>query len=111
MATKILSVTPSAVPGTMATFAVDTDLIAPYKYLWKKDGAYIAGAPSAKTYTTPPMRTEDMRAKFSVVVYGQDKMEESDGIALNDKIADTVTVANQGPPKPAWMPFEEKGTK
>ena len=107
MATKIICTTPSAVTGDMATFAVETDVVAPYKYHWKKDGAFIAGAASAKTYTTTPMRQEDLRAKFSVVVYGQDKTEESDGIAINPTAGDSVTVANQGVPKPAWQPFKE----
>jgi hypothetical protein len=99
MATKVVSVTPKAVPGDMATFAVETDLVAPYRYQWKKDGAYIAGAPSAKTYSTPPLQQLDMRAKFSVIVYGQDASEESDAIALNDKIPDPVTITNEEPPK------------
>lgn len=111
MATKVISTTPTAAPGMMATFAVDTDLIAPYRYQWKKDGAYIAGAPSAKSYSTPPLRTEDLRAKFSVMVFGQDKTEESDGVALNTKVADTLTISNQGPPKPAWQPFVEPEVK
>jgi hypothetical protein len=111
MATKVVSVTPKAVSGQMATFAVETDLIAPYKYHWKKDGAFIAGAPSAKTYTTPPLQQQDLKAQFSVVVYGQNTSEESDAIALNKDIPDAVTIPNQGPPKPAWQPFvEPKGT-
>lgn len=98
MATTVISATPKAVPGTMATFAAVTDLVAPYKYHWKKDGAFIAGAPSAKSYTTPPLSTTDLRAKFSVVVYGQDKTEEADGIALNPNIPDPVTISNDKPP-------------
>lgn len=95
----------------MATFSVDSDLVAPYRYSWKKDGAFIAGAPSAKSYTTPPLRQEDLRAKFSVMVFGQDKTEESDSMALNANIPDAVTIPNQGPPKPAWQPYvEKKGT-
>jgi len=111
VATKILCATPAAVTGNMATFGVDTDLVAPYKFHWKKDGAFIGGAPSAKSYTTPPLKQEDLRAKFSVLVFGQDRVEESDALALNEKIPDAVTVPNQGPPKPAWQPFvEPKGT-
>jgi hypothetical protein len=98
MATKVVSVTPKAVSGQMATFAAETDLVAPYKYHWKKDGAYIAGAPSAKTYTTPPLQQQDLKALFSVVVYGQDATEESAGIALNKDIPDAVTVTNEKPP-------------
>lgn len=107
MATKVIKTTPDVVPGNMGTFAVETDLVAPYKYHWKKDGAFIPGAPSAKTYTTPPLQQQDLRAKFSVLVFGQDKIEESDGVALNDKIADPITIANEGPPKPAWQPYVE----
>ena len=69
----------------MATFSVETDLAAPYKYHWKKNGAFIAGAPSGKTYTTPPLREEDLKAKFSVMVFGQASMEESESVSIKEE--------------------------
>jgi hypothetical protein len=93
------------------TLSVETDLVAPYNYLWKKNGVLIPGAPSAKTYTPPPMRSEDFRAKYSVMVLGQDKMEESDSIILDAKMPDSVTVPNQGLPKPAWQPYVDPDAK
>jgi hypothetical protein len=110
MATKILCVTPTAITGDMATFSIDTDVISPFKYHWKKNGAFIPAAPSAKTYTTPPLAQADLSAKFSVVVYGQDRTEESNSIAINaDAPTEQVTVADRGVPKPAWQPFKEEG--
>jgi len=41
------------------------------------------------------------------MVYGQDKAEESDAVAINESAPDPVTVSNQVPPKPAWQPFVE----
>lgn len=89
MATKIICTTPKAITGDLATFAIETDLVAPYKFHWKKNGALIAGSPSAKTYTTPPMQQEDMLAKFSVVVYGQNNTEESNEIGVREVAAKT----------------------
>jgi hypothetical protein len=95
----------------MATFTVDTDVVAPGKYVWKKNGVPIPGAPSAKTYTPPPMSPEDIRSKYSVVVEGQDTTEESNAIVLDAKMPDSVTVPNQGLPKPAWQPYVDPDVK
>jgi hypothetical protein len=105
MATKVIKTTPDVTPGQMATFGLQTDIIGPYKYLWKKDGVYILGAGSNKTYTTPPLSNADFRAVFSCTVYGQDTTEEATGLALNSAMPDPTTISNEGPPKPAWMPY------
>src|ERR1017187_5336052 len=68
-----------------ATFSFTTNLIAPYKYQWKRDGVNLVHG-SDKTYTTPPLRPEDFTAKYSVTVYGQDAIEESNSIAIRDTI-------------------------
>jgi hypothetical protein len=99
MATKVVKTTPDIIPGQMATFAIETDLIAPYKFLWKKDGVYCVGAGSDKTYTTPPLSNADFRAVFSCTVFGQDKIEEAVGIALNPNMPDPITISNTPPPK------------
>lgn len=111
MATKIIRTTP-ALPGIMATFAVDTDLVAPYKYLWMKDGAYIAGANSAKSYTTPPLVSKDFTSKYSCRVYGQNATEESDGIMLDPKVpSEPITISNVSPPHPPYAPYVDPSSK
>lgn len=107
MATKVIKTTPDVTPGQMATFAIQTDLIAPYRYQWKKDGVFIAGAGSSKSYTTPPLSNADFRAVFSCTVWAQNGIEEATGIALNAAMADPTTISNQGPPKTAWQPYVE----
>jgi len=82
MATKIN--TPVAV-GEFATFGFTTDLIEPYRFQWKRNGVFVGR--NEKSYTTPPLRPEDYKAKYSVMVWGQDKMEESAEIVLADAIA------------------------
>jgi hypothetical protein len=104
VATKIASI---KTVGEGTTFSVETDLVAPYNYIWKRNGVPIPGAQSAKTYTTPPARPEDFRAKYSVMVIGQDTSEESNALALDEKMPDSVTIPNQGLPKPAWQPYVE----
>ena len=79
MATKIN--TPVAV-GEYATFGFTTDLIEPYRFQWKRNGVFVGR--NEKTYTTPPLRPEDFKAKYSVVVTGQDKTEESAEVLLSD---------------------------
>lgn len=106
MSTKIIK--PAVISiGDFATFGIETDLVAPYKYHWKKDGAIIAGAPNAKSYQTPPLSAADLRAKYSVTVFGQDKAEESNAVVINEDTPDPLTISNQGLPKPAWQPFVE----
>jgi hypothetical protein len=79
MATKIS--TPVAC-GEFATFGVTTDLLEPYRYQWKRNGVHIGK--NEKSYTTPPLRPEDFKAKYSVVVHGQDKTEESAEVLLSE---------------------------
>ena len=69
MATKIN--TPIAY-GEHATLSATTDVIAPYKYQWKRDGVNLVHG-NNKSYTTPPLRPEDFKAKYSVQIFGQDK--------------------------------------
>ena len=81
--------------GERATLSFTTDLIAPYKYQWKKDGVFLTQG-NDKSYTTPPLRPLDFKAKFSVVVYGQDKTEESPGVSIDDKVLDVPPIPNTG---------------
>lgn len=76
MATKVIKTTPEYV-GERMTLAVETDLVAPYRYHWMKNGVIIGGAPSDKTYTTPPLRPEDIGADYQVKVWGQGSFEMS----------------------------------
>lgn len=89
MATTIAT---APVTGASATLGVTTDLVAPYKYQWKRNGVYLPQG-NDKSYVTPPLRPDDFKAKYSVVVYGQDKTEESAEVMLS-----------QAAPKPAAPP-------
>lgn len=57
----------SVVTGRTAYFSVVATGTAPLAYQWRKDGANITGATSAK-YTTPATADADNGTKFSVVV-------------------------------------------
>jgi hypothetical protein len=100
MATKIV-LTPGSQIGGRATLAVETDIIAPYKYVWKKNGVFLGGPDSSnKVYATPILSAADMRASYSCVVYGQDKIEESESLVIDPKMGDPITITH-GPAKPA----------
>lgn len=89
--------TPGVMTGQRCTMVVVTDILAPYKYVWKKDGVFLAGTDSSnKVYTTWILTPPDMKAFYSVVVYGQENIEESGGIQI------------QPPPPPPPVPKEEK---
>lgn len=95
MATKINTPVPYS---EYATFSFTTDLVAPYKYQWKRNGENLVHG-NNKSYTTPPLRLEDFKAKYSVQVFGQDKIESSDEVVLNDKMTSlTITDADKGIP-------------
>lgn len=81
MATTITQ-TGMAIPGHHVTFGLTTDIPGAYKFHWMKDGILIGGAPSAKSYTTPPLQESDMKAKFSVKVYGYADQETSNELTL-----------------------------
>jgi hypothetical protein len=109
MATKIN--TPVAV-GEFATFGFTTDILEPYRFQWKRNGVFVGG--NNKSYTTPPLRPEDFKAKYSVVVTGQDKTEESDAVLLSDvmakpaaKPAAPVVPAGMVPPKITVQPVSQ----
>lgn len=53
--------------GQSATFTVTATGTSPLAYQWRRDGADIAGATSAR-YTAPPAAQSDNGARFSVVV-------------------------------------------
>lgn len=83
-----------AVIGLHCSFGCSTDIARPYKWHWKRDGVLIAGAQSAKAYTTPPLRPQDFGHKYSVTVYGLDgEVETSNEIELNDKPIEQVLIA------------------
>lgn len=75
-----------AIPGLHCSFGCETTIPRPYKWHWKRDGVLIAGAPSAKAYTTPPLRPEDIGHKYSVTVFGLDgEIETSSEVEMNGK--------------------------
>lgn len=77
-----------AIVGHHATFGIArTDVVGAYKFHWMKNGALIGGAPSAKSYTTPPLSVSDLKAKYSVKVFGQDSAE----------------ISNELNPAPEWI--------
>jgi hypothetical protein len=84
MATKLVKVSP-AYQGERCTLAVETDLPGAFRYHWMKNGMLIPGAPSEKTYTTHPLRAEDLDAKYSVRVYSQNSIETSDELPLTEE--------------------------
>ena len=55
--------------GEMATFGIKTTLPNPTKYQWMRDGIGIAGAPSAASYTTYPLRQVDMGKVFLSLIH------------------------------------------
>lgn len=83
MATKVTITTPGVIPGQRCTMFADSDAIAPYKYLWKRNGEFLKGTDSSnKVYTTWILRQEDLTAFYSVMVYGQNGIEESAGVQI-----------------------------
>jgi len=80
--------------GQGATFGCVTDLTRPFRWHWMKDGALIAGANSASSFTTHPLRAEDLGAKYSVRAWGW-----SAG-AVVDEISEEVVLCA---PKPAEL--------
>lgn len=96
MATKIN--TPIAYRET-ATLGVTSDVIAPYKYQWKRDGVNLAHG-NNKSYTTPPLRPEDFSAKYSVTIFGQDGIETSDEVTINADVKFVHPIAGDSPSAP-----------
>lgn len=82
MATTIAT---APVTGASATLGVTTDLVAPYRYQWKRNGVFLPQG-NDKSYVTPPLRPDDFKAEYSVVVYGQDKTEESAEVMLSQAV-------------------------
>lgn len=90
-----------ALIGHHCSFGATTDISRPYKWHWMRDGVLIAGAPSARAYTTLPLPASWFGSKFSVRVYGLDgEVETSNEVEL------------QHPnPKPAPEPVPEPEPK
>jgi hypothetical protein len=97
-------------------------VIAPYKYQWKRDGENLKNG-NNKSYTTPPLRPEDFKAKYSVQIFGQDKIELSDEVTINEMVlhVDPITnvttftpvakgtpVTNSAAPVPPFVPAPVK---
>lgn len=73
-----------AITGRHLSFGATTDIPRPYKWHWRRDGVLIAGAQSARAYTTPPLRPEDIGHHYSCTVYGLDgEVETSDEVELS----------------------------
>lgn len=93
-----------AITGLHCSFGATTDIKRPYRYHWMRDGVLIAGAPSACSYTTPPLRESDLHSKFSVRVFGLDgEVEVSNEAALSgatkkpiEQVLDEATIEPEG---------------
>jgi hypothetical protein len=67
-----------------ATFGCSTDIKQPYKWHWMKNGQLIPGAPSAASYSAPPIHESDFGNKYSITVYGRGgEIETSEEVALS----------------------------
>jgi hypothetical protein len=91
MATKINT---PILYGENATLSATTDVIAPYKYQWKRNGENLRNG-NNKSYTTPPLKPEDFKAKYSVQIFGQDKIESSDEVVINDAVQHLDPITNR----------------
>jgi hypothetical protein len=100
--------------GPNVTMGVSTDLVAPWKYQWKRNGVFLTNG-NEKCYVTPPLKPDDYKAKYSVVVYGQDTTEESPGTmlpAVAAKPVSTVPTATTASAVPAApKPSDEAADK
>ena len=95
--------------GEPTTFGVKSDVVAPYRYQWKRNGRLVGGSQWV-SYQTPPLTTEDMTAEWSVVVHGQDVTEESDPVVLQVKQAPKpVPPPPTTPPTPTPVPPTTEG--
>lgn len=102
----IITQTGRAIPGHHATFGItSTDVVGAYKFHWLKNGAFIPGASSAKSYTTPPLHESDLKAKYSVKVFGQGVEEFSNELS---PIPDPVTKIVEPEPAPELEPTEKE---
>lgn len=82
-----------AIVGLHCSFGATTTIPRPYRWHWMKNGVLIAGAPSACAYTTPPLRADDLGAKYSVRVFGLDgEIETSDEVELSAKSIEKVMI-------------------
>jgi hypothetical protein len=110
MATKIN--TPIAYKD-FATFSFTTDLIAPYKYQWMRDGVHLVHG-NNKSYTTPPLRPEDFSAKYSVQVFGQNAIETSAEVVIDPTVKYIDPIGAGGPTgtvakgTPVVKPFSDR---
>jgi hypothetical protein len=74
-----------------ATFGCLTDVKQVYKWHWMKNGQIIAGAPSAASYSTPPIQQSDMGNKYSITVYGRGgEVETSEEVMLAMEVKKSV---------------------
>jgi hypothetical protein len=80
MATKII-VPPVIRPSYPLTLGVQTDVIRPYKYHWRKNGALIGGS-SGPALAILALGKGDIGAKFNVTVFGEVSQETSDDVTI-----------------------------
>lgn len=72
-----------AISGLHCSFGATTTIPRPYRWHWMRNGILIPGAPSACAYTTPPVQSNDLGARYSVRVFGLDgEIEASDEVEL-----------------------------
>jgi hypothetical protein len=80
MATKII------VPAQIRlsyplTLGVQTDVVRPYKYHWRKNGALVGGS-SGPALAILGLGKDDIGAKFNVTVFGEVSQETSDDVVI-----------------------------
>jgi|HubBroStandDraft_6_1064221.scaffolds.fasta_scaffold21257_3 hypothetical protein len=106
MATSIVQ----AIPGVSnVTLSVKSDLVQPYKYQWYRNNLALGGSQWV-TYTLLNVSPDDMKAKWYVVVYGQNGTEQSPDYTLStappppQPPVPGATVSVQAPPAPPAAP-------
>lgn len=73
---SFISVNGFVAEGFKATLGVSTSVPNPVKYLWKRNGQLIGGAPSQASFTTPDLRRGDLGDRYSVMIVGSDGTKE-----------------------------------
>ena len=96
--------------GETATFGVKTDLVAPWKYQWMRNGVHIGGSQAA-SYSTPPLQTADLTAKYSVTVWGQNTAETSEEVTLGQPVGPKPTPAEIAAASTVTKPATQAGGK
>lgn len=106
MATKI------ALTGR--TLGVTSDVPGGHRYQWLRNGVYVPGT-QEKSLDVRNASAEDLKAEYSVIVYGQDRSEESDKLVIGvvqpppQPVDPKLAAAKPAPaPAPSVAPVEKE---